>query len=226
MKDRWDEPAMDETKEDRIEKEELRAQDRQREDPLAKRQAGQGDGMENDRREDEKSADETGGGTGSDELGEGSAVPEPEAELAVLRGQVDELQNRLLRTQADFDNYRKRTRQEKDELVSYANAKLIGELLPVLDHFALALQAADADADGGALAKGIDMVYKQLLDILGKSGVQVMNPDGEAFDPKRHEAVLSEPVEGTQPGTVVQVLRSGYTLHERVLRPAMVKISQ
>lgn len=219
---------MDETKEDRIEKEELRdpPQDRQREDPLAKRPAGQGDGMENDRREDGKSAGETGGGMGSDERGEGSAVPEPETELAVWRGQVDELQNRLLRTQADFDNYRKRTRQEKDELVSYANAKLIGELLPVLDHFALALQAADAEADGGALAKGIDMVYKQLLDILGKSGVQMMNPDGEAFDPKRHEAVLSEPVEGTPPGTVVQVLRSGYTLHERVLRPAMVKISQ
>ncbi len=159
------------------------------------------------------------------ETQEGSA-PLPEFDETVWREQVSELQNRLLRAQADFDNYRKRTRQEKDELVSIANAKLIAELLPVLDHFALALQAADAAADSAALAKGIDMVYRQLLDVLDKAGVKSLDPEGEVFDPKRHEAVLSEAVEGAAPGVVVQVLRSGYTLHDRVLRPAMVKISQ
>ena len=164
---------------------------------------------------------------GEAERGDGAPDnPAPEFDEAAWREQVSELQNRLLRTQADFDNYRKRTRQEKDELVSFANAKLIAELLPVLDHFALALQAADAASDSGALAKGIDMVYRQLLDVLDKAGVKSLDPQGETFDPKRHEAVLSESVEGAAPGTVVQVLRSGYTLHDRVLRPAMVKISQ
>lgn len=212
MNDRFDETAAGMTEEQQ--EQESRQEELEREAQGAEPPSDREDGQ------DSEESSEQGGDEGYD------TAPSPGVELTALREQVNELQNRLLRAQADFDNYRKRTRQEKDELVSYANAKLIGELLPVLDHFSLAMQVVDETTDSGALAKGIDMVYKQLLDVLDKVGLKALDPEGEVFDPKRHEAVMSETVEGAAPGTVVQVLRSGYTLHERVLRPAMVKISQ
>lgn len=147
-------------------------------------------------------------------------------ELDNLRAQVDELSQRLLRAQADFDNFRKRTRQEKEELTQYANAKLIADLLPVMDNFLLAMQAAEGQGEVEALMKGVDMVFRQLAGVLEKAGVRAMEPVGEPFDPNRHEAVLSEAAEDTPSGIVLGVLRTGYLLHDRVLRPAMVKVSQ
>jgi molecular chaperone GrpE len=147
-------------------------------------------------------------------------------ELESLRTQVDELSQRLLRAQADFDNFRKRTRQEKEELTQYANAKLIADLLPVMDNFLLAIQAASGQGEAEVLMKGVDMVFRQLAGVLEKAGVRTMEPVGEPFDPNRHEAVLSEAAEGIQPGVVLEVLRTGYLLQDRVLRPAMVKVSQ
>ncbi len=141
-----------------------------------------------------------------------------------LKAQVTDLENRLVRVYADLDNLRRRSRIEKEELSTYANSKLITEMLPVVDNLALALQAAAGKEDDD-LVKGVDMVFKQFLGILEKSGVTMINPVGEAFDPNRHEAVLSEPAEGTEAGVVLQVLRTGYLLGDRVLRPAMVKVS-
>lgn len=159
----------------------------------------------------------------------GEEVPGSEASgdgQEELRTQLEELSQRLLRTQADFDNFRKRTRQEKEELTQYANAKLIVDLLPVMDNFFLAMQAAQGKGDTEALMKGVDMVFRQLAGVLEKAGVRTMEPVGEPFDPNRHEAVLSETAPETQAGLVLEVLRTGYLLHERVLRPAMVKVSQ
>ncbi len=145
-------------------------------------------------------------------------------ETAGLKTQVADLENRLMRVYADLDNLRRRSRMEKEELSTYANSKLITEMLPVVDNLALALQAA-AGKEDDELVKGVDMVFKQFLSVLEKSGVTMINPVGEAFDPNRHEAVLSESVEGTEAGIVLQVLRTGYQLGDRVLRPAMVKVS-
>jgi len=154
------------------------------------------------------------------------SAPGMDPAVVVLQAEVEELRSKWLRAQADFDNFRKRTRQEREELATFANAKLIGDLLPVLDHFAMAVAAADAGGGTESLVKGVDMVYKQFLTVMENAGLRVMEPVGQPFDPNRHEAVAQEPVEGVAPGHVAQVLRSGYILGERVLRPAMVKISQ
>ncbi|MCY0902834.1 MAG: nucleotide exchange factor GrpE [Firmicutes bacterium] len=168
-------------------------------------------------------------------VGGDGAVPVSETPAAgvdpavvLLQAEVEELRSKWLRVQADFDNFRKRTRQEREELAAFANAKLIGELLPVLDHFAMAVAAADAGGgtESQSLLKGVDMVYKQFVSVMENAGLRVMEPVGQPFDPNRHEAVAQEPVEGVAPGHVAQVLRTGYILGERVLRPAMVKISQ
>ncbi len=143
-----------------------------------------------------------------------------------LQAKVTELQERLLRTHADFDNFRRRARQEKEELLQLAHAKVIGELLPVLDNFALALQAAGATSDATSIAKGVEMVHRQLLGVLENLGLRAMEPIGQAFDPNLHEAVMAESVEGHEAGNVVAVMRSGYYFKEKVLRPAMVKVSE
>lgn len=146
--------------------------------------------------------------------------------IAQLQAQVEDLQGKWLRAQADFDNFRKRTRQEREELATFASAKLITDLLPVLDHFAMAQAAAETGSSAESLAKGVDMVYKQLLGVMENAGLRAMDPVGQPFDPNRHEAVMQEPVEGVAAGHVATVLRTGYLLGDRVLRPAMVKISQ
>jgi molecular chaperone GrpE len=139
---------------------------------------------------------------------------------------VAELEDRLLRVHADFDNFRKRTRQEKEELLTFANTKVIGDLLPVLDNFSLALQAAESASEAESIAKGVGMVYKQLVGLLENLGLRVMEPIGQAFDPNLHEAVMAESVEGQNPGTVIAVMRTGYYFKDKVLRPAMVKVSE
>lgn len=142
------------------------------------------------------------------------------------QGKVAELEDRLLRVHADFDNFRKRTRQEKEELLTFANTKVVGDLLPVLDNFSLALQAAESASEAESIAKGVGMVYKQLVGLLENLGLRVMEPIGQAFDPNLHEAVMAEAVEGQNPGTVIAVMRTGYYFKDKVLRPAMVKVSE
>ena len=142
------------------------------------------------------------------------------------QGKVAELEDRLLRVHADFDNFRKRTRQEKEELLTFANTKVVGDLLPVLDNFSLALQAAESASEAESIAKGVGMVYKQLVGLLENLGLRVMEPIGQAFDPNLHEAVMAESVEGQNPGTVIAVMRTGYYFKDKVLRPAMVKVSE
>lgn len=181
---------------------------------------------------------ETAGGGTSETAGDSPETPETRdadaedtrsreellAEIARLNEELKELHNRLLRTSADFDNFRKRARQEKEELSKYATMRLVQEILPVLDNFHLAVAAETADAE--SLKKGVDMVFRQFLSTLEREGVTEMNPVGKPFDPNYHEAVMQVESGDYESGIVVEELRKGYMLHDRVARPAMVKVSR
>lgn len=135
-----------------------------------------------------------------------------------------QLQQQLLRVHADFENFRKRTRQEKEDLQKFATRRVLEDLLPVLDNFERALPAlADASPE---VRQGMEMVHRQLAGVLQGHGVETMEPVGQPFDPRIHEAVMQEHSEGQEPGTVLEVLQKGYTLRDKVLRPAMVKVAQ
>ena len=127
------------------------------------------------------------------------------------------------RTQADFENYRKRMARENAVAADRGAARLAKELLPALDHLELALKAAGTESD---LTKGFAMVRDELLAGLGKAGIQAFSPQGEPFDPNQHEAMAQQPSEDAAPGTVLEVYQQGYRANGTVLRPARVVVAQ
>nr|WP_246565408.1 nucleotide exchange factor GrpE [Paenibacillus faecis] len=150
---------------------------------------------------------------------------EGQAELEKLRAEAEEHKQRLLRTQADFDNFRRRTLKEKEELGKYASAKLITELLPVIDNFERALSTTADNADLSSYAKGVEMIFRQLEGILKTEGLTAMEPVGTPFNPEFHQAIMQVESDEYEEGTVVEVVQKGYLLKDKVLRPAMVKVS-
>jgi molecular chaperone GrpE len=142
-----------------------------------------------------------------------------------LRRERDTLQDRLLRTAAEFDNYRKRMDKERRDLAEYAAADIVAEILPILDNFERALQAPPG-ADPESFRKGIELIHKQMLDLLRKRGVKPIEALGADFDPNLHEAVIHEASDAHRDGEVMQELQRGYRLGERLLRPAMVKVAK
>jgi molecular chaperone GrpE len=142
-----------------------------------------------------------------------------------LKQQAEENQNRFLRSQADFDNFRRRTRQEREDLVKYASVKVIESLLPAFDNLERALQSSKQSSDFESLAKGVDMVFRQMEQTLSQEGLQAIEAVGQPFDPELHQAVMQEEVEGSESGIVVEELQKGYKLKDKVLRPSMVKVS-
>ena len=160
---------------------------------------------------------------------EEAAASELEADLArlsQLQSERDEYLDTLRRVQAEFENYRKRVIKEQTALVDRATEGLVEQLLPVLDSFELALKNFDAAGgqDTESVRKGVDLVYAELLGVLEKAGLSRVEAEGKPFDPNVHEAVMQE--EGDGEPVVTDVLRTGYTLKGRVLRPAMVKVSR
>jgi len=160
---------------------------------------------------------------------EEAAASELEADLARLsqvESQRDEYLDTLRRVQAEFENYRKRVIKEQTALVDRATQGLVEQLLPVLDSFELALKNSDAAGsdDTESVRKGVELVYAELLGVLEKAGLSRVEAEGKPFDPNVHEAVMQE--EGDGEPVVTDVLRTGYTLKGRVLRPAMVKVSR
>jgi molecular chaperone GrpE len=147
----------------------------------------------------------------------------PAAELAG-QAEATSLREQLLRTAADFENFRKRTRLEQDELRRYGTQRLLEDLLPVVDNLERALAHAPADSQDPVIA-GIRMVVKQWHDTLGNYGVKTFASQNTRFDPERHEAVGQETSTTNAPGTVLTELQSGYMLHERLLRPARVVVA-
>lgn len=139
-----------------------------------------------------------------------------------LRQENTELKNRYLRTLADFDNLRKRTEREKADFARYATSGVLKDIIPVLDNFDRALEHSDADDE---FHKGIELIYKQLYDVLTKHGLRPIDEVGAHFDPNIHEAVVREEDPSVPSHTVTAILQKGYFLHDRLLRPALVKVA-
>ena len=155
-------------------------------------------------------------------------VEQAEAVEEVVEPVVEEMEEpvrlRLLRLQADFDNFRKRTQREKGEMFLYANETLFLEMLPVIDHFEMGLKSAEAHQADCSVTDGFRLVYNQLLGLLKKFNVTPIDAIGETFDPHRHEALTHMPSD--QPAeTVIEQVRKGYLLGEKLLRAAQVVVS-
>jgi molecular chaperone GrpE len=149
------------------------------------------------------------------------AAGAPTTDAALLKENRD-LKDRVLRTLADYENYRKRADREKQDYFKYALADSIRDLLPILDNFDRALDHAE---EGDDFHKGVLLIYKQLFDVLKRHGVKPIDESGVHFDPNIHEAVVREENAEVPSHTVVAVLQKGYSLHDRLLRPAMVKVA-
>ena len=173
----------------------------------------------------------------ADASGQPSAPPDDEA-LVALERERDAMKEQFLRAVADFDNYRKRIDRERRELSEYAAADVLLDLLPIIDNFERALSAsspsaptaakaaADKPAENDALRRGVELIHKQMLDLLRKRGVVPIEALGADFDPNVHQAVMHEESAEHREGEVIGELRKGYTLNDRLLRPAMVKVAK
>lgn len=160
--------------------------------------------------------------------------PETAAEAAAespagneeLQRQRDDYYNLLLRKTADFDNFRKRTERDRQALADATAANVMSELLPLVDDLERALKA-DAGAEGAeAYRRGVELIHKQLSDVLRKRGVRPIEALGADFDPHFHQAVSYEPAEGHRDGEVIEEFRRGYLIGDRLLRPSMVKVAK
>lgn len=155
---------------------------------------------------------------------EAAAAPELDA-LSAMTQQRDEMRLAAQQIQADFENYKKRVQRDQSSLVERANERLLEELLPALDSFELAVKSlTTGDADIEQLRKGITLAIGQLHEVVERAGLQRIDAHGSPFDPERHEAVMHDDGDGEP--VVDSVLRTGYTLKSRVLRPAMVKVTR
>jgi molecular chaperone GrpE len=153
-----------------------------------------------------------------------AGADQPDA--ARLAEERDQLRDRLLRTTAEFDNYRKRIERERRDMADRAAESLLLDLLPLVDDLERALAAEASGESAEAYRRGVELIHKQMLDLLARRGVTPMEARGADFDPHLHQAVASEAVEGHRDGEVIDVLRKGYLINDRLLRPAMVKVAQ
>jgi molecular chaperone GrpE len=164
-------------------------------------------------------------GTGETSFGdaEAPAAAEPAAALEAVEDERDKYLALAQRTQADFENYRKRMARENAAAVDRGVAKVAKELLPALDHLEHALKAAAGHDD---VVKGFEMVAGEIVTALGRAGIEAFSPLGEPFDPNEHEAMAAHPSEEAESGTVIEVYQQGYRLNGAVLRPARVVVAE
>ena len=146
--------------------------------------------------------------------------------IAALIKDRDALQDRLLRTAAEFDNFRKRVERERRELAEYAAADVLTDLLAIVDDLERALQAPAEGPGAQAYRQGVELIHKQMLDLIRKRGVRPIEAVGADFDPNFHQAVIHEASTAHREGEVMHELRRGYMLGDRLLRPAMVKVAK
>ena len=173
--------------------------------------------------------------TAEEQLVENAAetTPSPETETAeaapvedkaaALEAELKEKSDRILRLQADFENFRGRTAKEKEELAAVITQNILGDLLPLLDNFERAM--AVEQTDGEAFQKGVEMIFTQLREVLDKHGLQSIEAEGQTFDPNFHQAVMRVEDSDAPDGTITQVLQKGYQAKGRVIRPAMVQVA-
>jgi molecular chaperone GrpE len=144
--------------------------------------------------------------------------------IDALRKEKESLQDRLLRTAAEFDNFRKRIERERREHADHAATDLLSDILPVVDDLERALQAP-AGSDADAYRKGVELIHRQMLDVLRRRGVKTLDVTNVDFDPRFHQAVAQEVSTHHREGQVIEELRRGYMLGDRLLRAAMVKVA-
>ena len=150
-------------------------------------------------------------------------IPPEEVSADALEAQLKEKNDRILRLQADFENFRRRTAKEKEELAAVITQNMLGDLLPLLDNFERAM--AVEQTDGEAFRKGMEMIFTQLKEVLDKNGLEHIEAEGQPFDPNVHQAVMRVENPDVSDGTVTQVLQKGYRAKGRVIRPAMVQVA-
>lgn len=149
----------------------------------------------------------------------------PKSELEEMGVKLKEMEEKLLRVQADYDNFRRRTKQEKEAAAKYRSQNLAESLLPAMDNFERAMMITPEAEETQSLLKGVQMVYNQLVEAFEKEGITAIATVGEEFDPHYHQAVMQEESEEYDSNIVIEEMQKGYRLNDRVLRPAMVKVS-
>lgn len=193
------------------------------------------------------SAPETNNGTGEEEPVTGEVLEENSADTAgvtpesddpaTLQAALDEARqqaqlnwDKLTRLQAEMDNLRKRTSRDVEHAHKYALEKFVGELLPVIDSLELGINAARGDGQGAtdndSLLEGMELTLKKFIEVMSKFGVQQIDPQGEKFNPELHEAVSMQESPNADSNTVITVMQKGYTLNDRLVRPAMVVVAK
>jgi molecular chaperone GrpE len=140
-----------------------------------------------------------------------------------LRRERDELRDQILRKRAEFENYRKRVERDREQAGIDARAAVLKDVIPTIDNLDRALEATGAES---TLREGVELTRRELLSLLERYGVVIEDPMGQPFDPERHQALSHEVVPGRREGTVVEVFRKGYSLKDRLLRPALVKVAK
>src|SRR6202163_4447938 len=160
---------------------------------------------------------------------ENASSADPAGELAALKAQRDslaadkaELNDRLLRRQADFENYRKRAERDRSDFLQYAGMEFVREMLPVLDDFERALKVESTDR---TFAKGVELIYTRLYETLKKMGLEPMNTVGKTFDPNLHQAVDRVETDRAEDQSILEEFQKGYNFKGKLLRPAMVKVA-
>ena len=154
------------------------------------------------------------------------AVNDSHHEAERWKCEAEQAKEQYLRTLAEFENTKKRLFREKDEFVKYASETMARELLPIIDALDQEMVSVDKQADPDAIAKGVHLIYRQLLGLLAKEGIQRIPTIGQPFDPHLHEAVAQVETADGMEGSVLEEVQVGYTMHDRVIRPAVVKVSK
>ena len=155
----------------------------------------------------------------------GADQTDAEDPMAGLQADLDRFRDLALRSQADFENYKKRSAREKEEAIKYANSLLLERLVSIIDNFELGLTAAKEKGEQSPIYSGMVLVQKQLNDLLAENGLQAIEAEGKKFDPNMHEAIAHEPSNQVAEGIVLRQTRRGYRFKDRLLRPAKVIVS-
>ncbi len=163
---------------------------------------------------------------GTDEAASAEAG-DPQAQIASLTEQLEEARNQVLRAQAEAQNTRRRAEQDVEKAHKFGQEKIINDLLPVVDNLERALASIDVNDEAfKAVIEGIELTHKSFVDSLKRHKVEQINPEGEPFDPQLHQAMSMVENPDVEPNTVINVFQKGYTLHGRLVRPAMVVVSK
>ena len=199
--------------------------------PTEQPETGEPSGEQDPANEEERESGAETEADGAETGAAGSSEPEPEDELSAARREREEYLTLAQRTQADFENYRKRAARDAAAAGERAKSGLVRELLPVVDNLERALDSAAAAERGGDgerpqehLADGVRLVHSELVAVLARNGVEVFDPRGEKFDPELHEALSMRAEDGAEQGSVLEVIEKGYRLNGTVLRPARVVV--